>query len=123
MRVVSDWMVGDFPGLFTPPSAGLSPTGGRVSSRGLRARSAFSFSFERTGVRGPRPFLGFDKPCHQTYREGPPGERQRAGDPMSRKPCQRIVCLGGCQGLRNRGFPFVCMGLNPVSDPLSKRGC
>ena len=78
MRVVSDWsprgMVGDFPGLFTPPPAGLSPTGGRVSSRGLRARSAFSFSFERTGVRGPRPFLGFDKPCCRTYREGPPGE-------------------------------------------------
>jgi len=102
VRVVSDWWVGDFPGLFTPPPAGLSPTGGRVSSRGLRARSAFPFSFGRAGVRGPRPFLrpflGFDKAWHRTYREGPPGERQRAGDPMSRKPWQRFVCLGGCQG-------------------------
>ena len=106
MRVVSDWRVGDFPGLFTPPPAGLSPTGGRVSSRGLCALFAFSFSFERTGVRGPRPFLAFDKACHRTYREGPPGERQRTGDPVSRKVCQRIVCLGGDRLSESAVFPL-----------------
>ena len=83
MRVVSDWsprgMVGDFPGLFTPPLAGLSPTGGRVSSRGLCALFAFPFSFGELGCGGHAHFWPSIKPVTGHTVRVPPASLSEPG--------------------------------------------